>query len=176
MMADVVLTVQPARIAPPLTTTTATNAIVNSSTVDHSTAVHSPHQQQHRQHECTASINDRSLTNAMPIIISETVPTHTTTALDNGQLPAAEAQQPQTTFNANQHRCAAGSIEEKWYSLPLRWRTHPSATVERQRKPVKTKTQRHSWHAHSDTTFEASSSEASLSMVVAEGEQQENAA
>lgn len=113
--------------------------------------------------------DSRSLSNHTSTIVSTTPPQQQSNAygvtINNRTLinvQSSSAAPDDAASQLNQHRPAAqhnhrqlsgtpaSSIEEKWYSLPLRWRTHPSASVERPRQPpTKQKKHRHSWHVSS---------------------------
>lgn len=70
---------------------------------------------------------------------------------------SSNEQKPNVEPEAAHSKTTTTSIQEHWYSLPLRWRTHPSATVDRRpRNMTKKKSQRHSWHV-SEPIISASS-------------------
>lgn len=102
-------------------------------------------------------INNRTLIDVQSGNTTGTA-TETATATDpanGGQLSKPHQhhhQRQQSRPQLSSPACCSSSIEHKWYSLPLRWRTHPSAvSVERPRRSpaAKPQSKRHSWHASS---------------------------
>lgn len=127
--------------------TTTQSVVIESLPLDH----HNP--QQAQRNDFGVTINNRTLINViMPSNVG-----NTTTAVTVAKQTSAIAMATLETAVGAKEKCtaaavskpptASSSIEEHWYSLPLRWRTHPSATVDRRpRKSTKKKSLRHSWH------------------------------